>query len=371
MLTPYLEKLIHQGKARFRTHVCGISGSNSLPISDNSWIIITGFTYINFADPLTPITGSRYEAFLDRSLHQVRFRSTKSDNHWLFKDDIRRDAGAAGSSINQIANGDFAAGSSNWTLGTGWSVPAAAALHTGAAGSGILTNIGFAGLPSRTYRLTYEVTALVGTAFVSPFVGGTSAPLGATLGIHTADVLTGITLPIQLEFTGNDGAGDNITIDNISLVLLAEADIVTINGHYDVDCYLPHQNDVTVELVAFPVSSGIAVTQAAAPASFQLLNPPAGYGNIGFPGAIAQITEMELKITGRDAVQLPLTRVHTNPSLAGSDIAEDGIEIPVASQTAINQPQFNDADGPRNFPIVNVQYVEISENMPGNIRGSN
>ncbi len=124
MLTPYLENLIHKGTARFRTFVCGQSGSNVLPVSENTWIIITGFTYCNFSDPETPITGSQFDAYVARSLHQIRFRSSKSNNHYIVKDDIRRDAGSPGSDTNLIVNGDFASGSDNWTLGTGWTIAA-------------------------------------------------------------------------------------------------------------------------------------------------------------------------------------------------------------------------------------------------------
>jgi len=374
MLTPYLEKLIHQGKARFRTFVCGQSGSNLLPVEDNTWIIITGFTYINFADPaLIGSLRSQFQDYLSRSLHQLRFRSSKSNNHYILKDDIRRDVGAAGMSINQIINGNFDDFSQNWTLGAGWAIAGGVATHTELGGGGDLTNIGFRTIPRRRYRLTYEVTATTGIPTgVQPFLGGGAGLLRTSVGVFSEEIVAGNVPNGQFLVRGVAGAPvTSVSIDNIELILLPEPDVVIINSHYDFDCYLPHQNEVTVELVGFPVDPNVTQISAAAPASFPLATPPAGYGNDGF-GGIAQVTEFRTDIGGDDHINLPLTRIHTAPILIGTEIIQNGMEITVTTQSAINQQaNFGGDFGPRNFPIVNIQYVEIEGNMPANIQASN
>lgn len=375
MLTPYLEKLIQKGDAKFRTFVCGQSGSNLLPISPKSWVVITGFTYINFADPQPLTPPSNFQDYIARSLHQVRFKSSKSNNHYIVKDDIRRDVGAAGSDINQIVNGTFGAGIENWTFGTGWVLIPGAADHAGISGAGNLTNIGFIAIRGRRYRLTYEVPIISGAHPVQPFLGNTAGFVRSTLGVFTEEIVAGNVVNPQLEFRcPAAGPADDIAIDNIELILLPEPDVVIINGHYKFDCYLPHRDQVTVELVGYPTEEGVLQNLAAAPASFPLAAPPAGYGNVG-AGGIAQVDLVAHPIGGFDTFNLPLTRLITDPTPffgVGSNVVQNGMEIPVTDETAINEQvdSFRGDVGPRNFPIVNVQYVEIGGLMPDNIKGS-
>jgi len=381
MLTPYLEKLIHQGKASFKTFVCGQSGSNRLPVGDNSWIIITGFTYYNFADPELIQAGIevvRFEEYLSRSLHQIRFKSSRSNNHYIVKDDIRRDAGDPGSDINQIVNGDFANGSNNWTVGTGWSIAAGIATHVGAFGTGDLTNIGFVSLPGRRYRLTYDVVAITaGFPTVTPFIGGTAGFSRSTVGTFTEEIVGGLTTPLQLFFRGIGAVGENIDIDNIELILLPGTNVVTSTGHSKIDCYLPHQGNVTVELVSFPDNANIIQNLAAAPATFPLTAPPLGYGNAGFGGLLQVIEFRDILFTGPPIEvnsNLPLTRKYTEATPVppgGLNIVQDGMEIAVTGATQINVPEFFSGEiGPRNFPIIDIQFVEILGTMPEQIRGS-
>lgn len=366
MLTPNLEKLILDGKAKFRTFVCGQSGSNLLPISEGTWIIITGFTYCNFSDPDLPFSVVPFNAYVDRSVHQIRFRSSKSNNHYIVKDDIRREVGAPGSDINLIVNGDFESGSNNWGLGAGWTVAVGAAQHDGAGGVGNLTYAAYTTIPGRRYRLSYKVTIIVGGGTVQPVLAGTNGILRSTVGLFAEEITAGST-NTQLVFVGNTGAGRTVTIDDIELILLPGEDIAIISGHYKFDCYLPHKNEVTVELVSFPSSIVTVITSAAAPPSYRLAVPPAGYGNAGF-GGIAQVSQFRYDVGVGDEVNLPLTREHTDPDppLIGGDIVQNGMEMPVTELTAINVPSVI-----RDFPIVNVEYVEIEGTMPANIQASN
>ncbi len=379
MLTPHLENLIHKGKARFRTFVCGQSGSNALIVRDNTWIIITGFTYLNFYDFVRFGVDPRFDDVLSRSIHQLRFRSSKSNNHYILKDDIIRAPGDPGSDINQLVNGDFSNGQDNWSFGAGWSIVGGAAQHLGAAGLGFLGYVPFVSLSERKYRLTYEVTAVAAAGSIQPTLGGTQGFTRSTVGIFTEEITT-----VQfgsLSFLAPAiVAGDDITIDNIELILLPSEETVVINSHYKFDCYLPHQNDVSVELVGWPDVDGFPIQGlAAAPASFPLAAPPVGYGNAGF-GGITQVTEFQNQVNlliGPNPVRdsnLPLTRKHSAPSVGPPfQIAQNGMELPVTPGTAIIPPFFTDATpgALRNFPIVDIQYVEIDGNMPGNIQGSN
>lgn len=370
MLTPYLEKLIHEGKARFRTFVCGQSGSNALPVREGTWIIITGFTYCNFSDPDTPIRGVPFDAYVSRSVHQVRFRSPKSNNHYIVKDDIRREVGAPGSDVNLIVNGGFSSGGDNWTLGTGWSVVGMAAEHDGGAGAGILTYNVYTAIPGRKYRLSFKVATALGASTVQPVLAGITGTLRSSSGLFADEMIAGTITPFQLTFQANAGVGNKITIDDIELILLPGDDIAVIDGHYKFDCYLPHEDEVTVELVSFPSSLVPVITSAAAPPSFPLVAPPAGYGNDGFLG-IPQITEFQYDIGGFNEINLPLTRLHTDPGVVFPDLAQNGMEMPVSGLTAINPPSLEESQGVRDFPIVNVEYVEIEGIIPENIQASN
>ena len=367
MLTPYLEKLIHEGKARFRTFVCGQSGSNVLPVSDNSWIIITGFTYCNFSDPALPLNlPINFDEYVARSIHQLRFRSSKSNNHYILKDDISREPGSPGSDINQIVNGDFANGANNWILGIGWSIGAGAARHTGVDIDN-LVYVPLTTLKGRNYRLTFEVIAVSGVQTVQPFLGNQGGFIRSTAGVFTEEFVN--VQPGRLEFKGDGLLAATIDIDNIELILLPSAETILINGHYKFDCYLPHQNEVSVELVGFGPFSIITDVSAAAPASLHLPAPPSGYGNAGF-GGIAQVSEFIANDGFFAYGNLPLTRIHSVPS-GGAATMLNGMEISVNLFTAINNPVYSEAQKTRDFPIVDVQYVEIEGNMPGNIQASN
>lgn len=372
MLTPYLEKLIHQGKAKFRTYVCGLSGSNVLPVSENSWAIITGFTYYNFSDPAFPILASDFDAYVERSLHQLRFRSSFSNNHYVIKDDVIRAPGSPGSDINLIVNGDFSS-SINWSLVIGWSIGAGVALSTGIAGFPTVMNyVPYAILAGRTYRLTYDVVTIVGAGSVQAALGQSFGFIRTSIGTFTEEITVTDIGAALLIFTGALGIGNNASIDNVELILLPSEDTVIINGHSKFDCYLPHKKEVSVELVAFDTDVVIELISQAAPASFPIPVPPLGYGNFPFVGSIAQLTELRNGILGGGlrAYNLPMTRLHTDPTgIVAGEIVLNGMEIPVTAITAINTPGIT-GQGRRDFPIVDIQYVEISENMPGNIQAS-
>jgi hypothetical protein len=50
MITPYLEQLIHEGRATFRTYPCGIAALYRMQIPENQYIVITDIYFNDFVD---------------------------------------------------------------------------------------------------------------------------------------------------------------------------------------------------------------------------------------------------------------------------------------------------------------------------------
>lgn len=88
MVTPYLEKLIHEGKAVWKHVSLGISSAPLLKVPNDSYIVITEFTYFNFIDYPNPkmIPVESFDEMMRRSVHQVKFTSKTSDNVFVIKD---------------------------------------------------------------------------------------------------------------------------------------------------------------------------------------------------------------------------------------------------------------------------------------------
>ena len=205
---------------------------------------------------------------------------------------------------------------------------------------------------------------------MQPFIGGTAGVVRSTVGLFTEFIVASVSIFGQLSFDGNTGAGNDITIDNIELILMPGDSVTLITGHSKFDCYLPHQNEVSVELVGFEEFPTILTVLAAAPESLHLPAPPQGYGNAGF-GGISQVSAFQASDGGVDYANLPLTRKHTDPvAPIVATTVSNGMEIPVNASTAINNPGFITVQQRRDFPIVDIQFVEIEGNMPGNIKSS-
>lgn len=114
-----------------------------------------------------------------------------------------------------LSNGDFASGSTGWTLGSGWTVPAAAAVAT-AANATALTHT-FAPVVGKTYRVKYTITRSAGTVQAS--MGGVQGTTRSAAGTYVDFLVAAST--VAFKFTG--GAGANAftgTVDDISIVLV-------------------------------------------------------------------------------------------------------------------------------------------------------
>lgn len=86
MITSHLEQLIFEGKAEYRTFVLGLSGSNVIPVTRGSYIIITELCYMPFSNiPEQPDFSNAFELF-KRANKQIEVRSDKSINHFVIRD---------------------------------------------------------------------------------------------------------------------------------------------------------------------------------------------------------------------------------------------------------------------------------------------
>lgn len=92
MITNYLEKLIADGEAQYRTHVHAISGIGVIDVPEGTHVIITDFTYFPFADPEEEEDGFDAQEFINRSVHQVEFQSKTSKNNFIIRDTLQLSA---------------------------------------------------------------------------------------------------------------------------------------------------------------------------------------------------------------------------------------------------------------------------------------
>lgn len=93
MLTPHLEKLIHQGLATYHT-ISIMSLSNLLQVNQNKRLIITDIWYFDFldlgSDDPNVDTINDFGDKAEQAFHQVSFRSKNGGNNsLLIKDSIR------------------------------------------------------------------------------------------------------------------------------------------------------------------------------------------------------------------------------------------------------------------------------------------
>ena len=103
LLSPLLEKLVLSGQAVLKTNVIGHSGHSVLEVSKNSLIIIVEFDYQNFVDYEDPDDLSNV---VERSVHQLQFRSPKSSNHFIIREPLNTLGVTMPSQINNV-NGTY------------------------------------------------------------------------------------------------------------------------------------------------------------------------------------------------------------------------------------------------------------------------
>ena len=97
LLSPLLEKLVLSGEAKFKTSVVGQSGHAVLSSTRDKLIIIVEFDYQNFIDALDP---EDTDQLLQRSVHQLQFRSKKSANHFIIREPMHFIGGGGGGQVS-------------------------------------------------------------------------------------------------------------------------------------------------------------------------------------------------------------------------------------------------------------------------------
>ena len=103
MVTPHLEKLILSGKASYNTFVIGGSEKQVLNVSNDRFIIITDLTYfsqLNLPDRISNLGLSEtgLNSLMKRLNTQLRVFSRKSNNTFLFRNQINVTANLSGTS---------------------------------------------------------------------------------------------------------------------------------------------------------------------------------------------------------------------------------------------------------------------------------
>jgi len=95
-----LEKLVLCQKAFSKTITLGRSGQLVIPVAEDSTIIIWNFDYQNFLDV---VDFENMDEVFARSVHQVIFRSPKSLNNFIIRDDVNFSeiTGPGGFTINE------------------------------------------------------------------------------------------------------------------------------------------------------------------------------------------------------------------------------------------------------------------------------
>jgi hypothetical protein len=82
MITPYLEKLIHQGKAIYKTWACAYSSVYRVPVPSNCYVVIVDFTYYA---PLQVGPGDQPPDIDALNRTAIYIRSQKSNNTFIHK----------------------------------------------------------------------------------------------------------------------------------------------------------------------------------------------------------------------------------------------------------------------------------------------
>lgn len=108
MITPYLEKLIHDGVAEYRTHVHGLSAVGTINVPSNSYIIITDFIWHPFNDGKAGNSSdpAALPSFnINRVQKTMRLLSGQRKMHYTFRD--LRVANVTVASPTQILDSQF------------------------------------------------------------------------------------------------------------------------------------------------------------------------------------------------------------------------------------------------------------------------
>ena len=112
-----------------------------------------------------------------------------------------------------VVNGDFAAGSAGWTLGTGWSVSNGTAVKTAGTAAGLDRAVSL--VAGRAYEVRADITRSAGTLTLQ-FIGGTAqSGSGVTVSGSVRQVIRAVAGNVTFRALGD--ATFTGTIDNISV----------------------------------------------------------------------------------------------------------------------------------------------------------
>jgi len=164
-------------------------------------------------------------------------------------------------------------------------------------------------------------------------------------------------LTTQLKVFSNKSNNSFLFRNNLDIINIPKLEDEPLNGRYliqpkgttSIDTYLVHESDVS-----FTFSNAGTVTKGnggITPAASIGFPPPYDYGKDGQPTAIS--VRLEVKEVLNDYGMLPVGNYSKE---AGFDPAKDNLEFifPITEEHKIQN-----LNAPIQYPIVNVQYVEI------------
>ena len=118
----------------------------------------------------------------------------------------------------EVSNGDFSNGSTDWSLGTGWSIGEDKAVYTGTSNSDLAQNSILTS--GKTYKLQYEIissTLVNGIVKISGTTATAQNTLSQTIGTHTEYFIANGTAPTNFNIRIVSNTSGQYEITNISV----------------------------------------------------------------------------------------------------------------------------------------------------------
>ena len=135
----------------------------------------------------------------------------------------------------EIVNGDFSNGSTDWSLETGWSISGGVAIASGSTVYSLKQVIGGGILPNTTYQITYNIVTSTtdGAILISlgTSSGGVSSGNSPSVGKKTIQITTGASTNNSLYIKSTVGTARwNGSIDNVSVKEYLGQEVVPDSG---------------------------------------------------------------------------------------------------------------------------------------------
>lgn len=354
MLSPLLEKLVVQGKAKAATFVFGGSGVATIPVPEDEYIVIHHFDYWHFLDePVGTLAVRPSSSFSFTFAFLVSYQVNGSPVVPGFT--VFNNANVPGTAVAFQAKLDAQFGVGNYIVSS-----VSLVVPTN------LWSVTVLGIPGTSLNgvVPVVVTNVPAGLVVTPFVGGADAFITeADLMKHSEHIL---------EFRSNKSRNHYAIRENVTIIRSPGFDPATgeitneisvnTSGVYAKDCYLVHTDNVQIDIWRVPQPSEWAIPFGlqGMPLKSQEFAEPVGYGipPAPFATAVRQIFFDGALFTGQ---YLPLTNKRDDEALV--DYREQ-FRPDINAGTQLQNPQnVNTATtNNRRYPLVNVDYISMNKN---------